>query len=93
MFTDKRLNEELSVKQLGITFNSQTSPWRKRHEQKVQEKDALVKTHEDQLKQIQEDIKNRKLRGVSSNALIEKSKYIPQSAQPVKNTLLDSLSP
>jgi len=22
MFTDKRLNEELSVKQLGITFNS-----------------------------------------------------------------------
>ena len=22
MFTDKRLNEELSVKQLGVTFNS-----------------------------------------------------------------------
>ena len=32
MFTDKRLNEALSVKQLGVTFNSENSPWRKRYE-------------------------------------------------------------
>jgi hypothetical protein len=47
MFTDKRLNETLSVEQLGLTFNSKNSPWAKRYEQKLQEKEQLVKAYEE----------------------------------------------
>jgi hypothetical protein len=67
MFTDKQLNNTLSCEQLGLTFNSKNSPWKKRYEQKIQEKEDQVKAYEDQMNQIQKDIQNRKLKGSKSS--------------------------
>lgn len=52
MFTDKKLNNALSVEQLGLTFNSKNSPWSLRYEQKLVEKEQLVKAYEEKLHQI-----------------------------------------
>ena len=85
MLTDEQLNKALSVEQLGLTFNSKNSPWSKRYEQKLQEKDQLVKAYEEQLHQIQEDIQNRKLRGSQSSGRLGKAKAVPKT-EPINKT-------
>lgn len=36
-------NESLSVKQLGMTWNQKDSPWQRRHEEFVAEKERLLR--------------------------------------------------
>lgn len=52
----KYLNDLLSVDQLGMSLNQKGSPWQKKFQEKVAERDLIIKEKEEQLQKLHSDL-------------------------------------
>lgn len=79
-------DEILNVRQLGMSINQRGSNWEKTHNQKVLEKEDLIRQKELEIEAIQNDIKSRRLReSLSPERYSQKKSQVAQES-PSKNT-------
>lgn len=77
--TIKKENEQLSVRQLGMTFHQKDTPWQKVHDEKLRETDRLIREQEAQIEALQREI--------------EAKRELRQSQSPTKYSQLKATSP
>ena len=75
----RKENETLSVRQLGMTFNQKDTPWQRVHDQKLAETGRLLREQEEQIEALQREIEARR--------------ELRQSQSPTKFSQLKATSP
>jgi hypothetical protein len=75
----RKENEKLSVRQLGMTFHQKDTPWQKVHDQKLAETERLLREQEEQIEALQREIEARR--------------ELRQSQSPTKFSQLKAASP